>query len=67
MINDCTISTVSLAIGIAAAITTRVPIILITLAGLVAGALSMVAGEYVSVSSQFNIESADLKIEKIKR
>ncbi len=67
MINDCTLSTVSLAIGIEAAITTRVPIILITLAGLVAGALSMVAGEYVSVSSQFDIETADLKIEKIKR
>jgi VIT1/CCC1 family predicted Fe2+/Mn2+ transporter len=62
--NDGILSTTSLAIGIAAASTTRDPIILAALAGLVAGALSMAAGEYVSVSSQFDIETADLKREK---
>lgn len=48
---DGIISTISLAIGVAAASLAREPIILATMAGLVAGALSMVAGEYVSVSS----------------
>lgn len=62
--NDGILSTTSLAIGIAAASTTREPIVLAALAGLVAGALSMAAGEYVSVSSQADIESADLKREK---
>lgn len=62
--NDGIISTTSLAIGVAAASLTRDPIILSTLAGLVAGALSMAAGEYVSVSSQLDIEIADLKREK---
>ena len=50
--NDGIISISSLAIGVAAASTSREPIILATLAGLVAGALSMAAGEYVSVSTQ---------------
>lgn len=63
-INDGIISTSSLAIGVAAASVARDPIILATLAGLVAGALSMAAGEYVSVSSQVDIETADLKREK---
>ena len=58
--NDGIISISSLAIGIAAASTTRDPIMLATVAGLVAGALSMSAGEYVSVSSQTDIESADI-------
>ncbi|OYU79644.1 MAG: hypothetical protein CFE23_13235 [Flavobacterium sp. BFFFF1] len=58
--NDGILSTTSLAIGVAAASTTREPIILATLAGVVAGALSMAAGEYVSVSSQSDIETADL-------
>ncbi|CAM3413243.1 VIT family protein [Flavobacterium longum] len=58
--NDGIISVSSLAIGIAAATTTREPIALATLAGLVAGALSMAAGEYVSVSSQTDIEKADI-------
>lgn len=58
--NDGIISVSSLAIGIAAATTTREPIVLATLAGLVAGALSMAAGEYVSVSSQTDIEKADI-------
>ncbi|MEO7209356.1 MAG: VIT family protein [Chitinophagaceae bacterium] len=62
--NDGILSTTSLAIGVAAASDTRYPIVLAALAGLVAGALSMAAGEYVSVSSQSDIEVADLKREK---
>ncbi|WP_395047839.1 VIT family protein [Flavobacterium sp.] len=61
--NDGIISVSSLAIGIAAASTTREPIVLATVAGLVAGALSMAAGEYVSVSSQTDTEKADIKRE----
>lgn len=64
--NDGIISVSSLAIGVAAASTTREPIILATVAGLVAGALSMAAGEYVSVSSQTDIEKADIKREEIE-
>jgi VIT1/CCC1 family predicted Fe2+/Mn2+ transporter len=62
--NDGILSTTSIAIGVAAASSTRSPIILAALAGLVAGALSMAAGEYVSVSSQSDIETADLAREK---
>lgn len=62
--NDGILSTASIAIGIAAASTTREPIILATLAGLVAGALSMAAGEYVSVSSQTDLENADIEREQ---
>lgn len=62
--NDGIISLSSLAIGVAAASTTREPIILATVAGLVAGALSMAAGEYVSVSSQTDTEKADIEREK---
>ena len=62
--NDGIISISSLAIGIAAASTSREPILLATVAGLVAGALSMAAGEYVSVSSQTDIEKADIAREK---
>ncbi|TDT40556.1 VIT1/CCC1 family predicted Fe2+/Mn2+ transporter [Maribacter spongiicola] len=58
--NDGILSTASLVIGVAAASTTREPIILAGVAGLVAGALSMAAGEYVSVSSQEDLEKADL-------
>lgn len=61
--NDGIISISSLAIGIATASSTREPIILATVAGLVAGALSMAAGEYVSVSSQTDIEKADIERE----
>jgi len=61
--NDGIISISSLAIGVAAASTSREPIILATLAGLVAGALSMAAGEYVSVSSQTDTEKADIERE----
>ncbi len=62
--NDGILSTASIAIGVAAASDMREPVILATLAGLVAGALSMAAGEYVSVSSQTDIESADIEREK---
>jgi len=62
--NDGIISVSSLAIGVAAASTARDPILLATVAGLVAGALSMAAGEYVSVSSQTDIEKADIEREK---
>jgi VIT1/CCC1 family predicted Fe2+/Mn2+ transporter len=62
--NDGIISISSLAIGVAAASSTREPIILATVAGLVAGALSMAAGEYVSVSSQTDTEKADIEREK---
>lgn len=62
--NDGIISIASLAIGIAAASSTREPIVLATVAGLVAGALSMAAGEYVSVSSQTDVEKADIDRER---
>lgn len=61
--NDGIISTASIVIGIAAASQTRDPIVLAGVAGLVAGALSMAAGEYVSVGSQSDIETADLQRE----
>lgn len=62
--NDGIISISSLAIGVAAASVTRDPTVLATVAGLVAGALSMAAGEYVSVSSQTDTEHADIEREK---
>ncbi len=62
--NDGIISVSSLAIAISAASITRDPILLATIAGLVAGALSMAAGEYVSVSSQTDIEKADIQREQ---
>jgi len=62
--NDGILSTASIAIGVAAASDFREPVILATLAGLVAGALSMAAGEYVSVSSQTDVEKADIEREK---
>ena len=62
--NDGILSTSSIAIGVAAASEFREPVILATLAGLVAGALSMAAGEYVSVSSQTDVEKADIEREK---
>ena len=61
--NDGIISISSLAIGVAAASSAREPIALATVAGLVAGALSMAAGEYVSVSSQTDIEKSDIERE----
>jgi VIT1/CCC1 family predicted Fe2+/Mn2+ transporter len=62
--NDGILSTASIIIGVAAASDFREPIVLAGLAGLVAGAFSMAAGEYVSVSSQSDIEQADLVREK---
>ncbi|MFT6855591.1 MAG: VIT1/CCC1 family predicted Fe2+/Mn2+ transporter [Cyclobacteriaceae bacterium] len=64
--NDGIISIASLAIGVTAASDFREPVVLATLAGLVAGALSMAAGEYVSVSSQTDIEKADIEREQIE-
>ena len=62
--NDGILSTTSIVIGVAAASVSRDAIVLAALAGLVAGACSMAAGEYVSVSSQSDIEKADLNREK---
>ena len=62
--NDGLISTSSLVVGVAAAQSARDPILVAALAGLVAGALSMAAGEYVSVSSQADTEHADLDRER---
>ena len=62
--NDGIVSTASLIIGVAAASTTQANILLAGVAGLVAGAMSMAAGEYVSVSSQSDTENADLALEK---
>ncbi len=62
--NDGIVSTASLIIGVAAANTAHEGILLAGVAGLAAGAMSMAAGEYVSVSSQSDTENADLAIEK---
>ena len=62
--NDGLISTSSLVIGVAAAQAGREPVLIAGVAGLIAGALSMAAGEYVSVSSQADVERADLEQEK---
>ena len=62
--NDGIVSTASLIIGVAAASATKENVLLAGVAGLVAGAMSMAAGEYVSVSSQSDTEKADLAIEK---
>ena len=62
--NDGILSTTSIAIGVAAASDIKAPILLATLAGLVAGALSMAAGEFISVSSQTDVENADIEREK---
>lgn len=58
--NDGIVSTASLIVGVAAAAATRNDVLLAGVAGLVAGAMSMAAGEYVSVSSQSDTEQADL-------
>ncbi|MCC8018227.1 MAG: VIT family protein [Rikenellaceae bacterium] len=62
--NDGILSTTSIVIGVAAANSDRNAVVLAALAGLVAGACSMAAGEYVSVSSQTDVETADLAREK---
>ena len=62
--NDGIVSTASLIVGVAAAEATRSSVLITGVAGLVAGAMSMAAGEYVSVSSQSDTESADLARER---
>lgn len=62
--NDGIVSTASLIIGVAAAGASQASIFLAGIAGLVAGAMSMAAGEYVSVSSQSDTENADIALEK---
>lgn len=64
--NDGILSTASIAVGVAAASSDRDILVLATLAGVVAGALSMAAGEYVSVSSQTDVEAADIAREKVE-
>jgi vacuolar iron transporter family protein len=62
--NDGIVSTASLVVGVAAAAAGKQEVLLAGFAGLAAGALSMAAGEYVSVSSQADTETADLEREK---
>jgi vacuolar iron transporter family protein len=62
--NDGIVSTASLVVGVAAAEVARHDVVVTGVAGLVAGALSMAAGEYVSVSSQADTERADLRVER---
>src|SRR5271165_2473035 len=62
--NDGILSTASLVLGVAAAHATHANTMIAGVAGLVAGAMSMAAGEYVSVHSQADTEKADLKLER---
>ena len=62
--NDGIVSTASLIVGVAAAEASRSNVLVAGIAGLVAGAMSMAAGEYVSVSSQADTENADLARER---
>jgi len=62
--NDGIVSTASLIVGVAAAESSRANVFVAGIAGLVAGAMSMAAGEYVSVSSQADTENADLARER---
>jgi VIT1/CCC1 family predicted Fe2+/Mn2+ transporter len=62
--NDGIVSTASLLVGVAAASVERAQLVTVGMAGLVAGAMSMAAGEYVSVSSQADTEAADLARER---
>src|SRR5512140_1948593 len=62
--NDGIVSTASLVLGVAAARGTHNSVLVAGVAGLVAGAMSMAAGEYVSVHSQADTEQADLKLER---
>ena len=61
--NDGILSTASIAVGVTEASDTPEPLMLVTLAGLVAGVLSMATREFVSVSSQTDIEQADIERE----
>src|ERR1700731_236807 len=62
--DDGILSTASLVLGVAAAHGSRANLLIAGVAGLVAGAMSMAAGEYVSVHSQADTEQADLKLER---
>jgi VIT1/CCC1 family predicted Fe2+/Mn2+ transporter len=62
--NDGIVSTASLVIGVAAANSDRPAVLIAGVAGLIAGAISMAAGEYVSVHSQADTEKADLELER---
>lgn len=62
--NDGILSTASLILGVAAADSARSSVLVAGMAGLIAGAMSMAAGEYVSVSSQADTENADLERER---
>lgn len=64
--NDGIVSTASLVVGVAASQASRPSILVAGVAGLVAGAMSMAAGEYVSVSSQADTERADLERERVE-
>jgi VIT1/CCC1 family predicted Fe2+/Mn2+ transporter len=64
--NDGIISTASLMVGVASAASSSTEVMVAGVAGLVAGAMSMAAGEYVSVSSQSDTENADLARERIE-
>src|SRR3990167_3287178 len=64
--NDGIVSTASLVVGVAAAHSSQASILVAGVAGLVAGAMSMAAGEYVSVHSQADTEQADLSRERIE-
>lgn len=63
--NDGIVSTASLLVGVVAAGMAREDVLLAGLAGLTAGALSMAAGEFVSVSTQADVEAADLERERV--
>lgn len=62
--NDGILSTASLIVGVAASTATQSAVLIAGIAGLVAGAMSMATGEYVSVSSQSDTEQADLALER---
>lgn len=64
--NDGIVSTASLIVGIAAANMDQSSIVIAGVAGLVGGAMSMAAGEYISVSSQADTEAADLAVERLE-
>ncbi len=64
--NDGIISTASLLIGVASANTTHSALLVVGVAALIAGAMSMAAGEYISVSSQADIVNAEIKREKME-
>lgn len=64
--NDGVVSTASLIVGVSAGGSSHASIMLVGIAGLVAGAMAMAAGEYVSVHSQADTESADLSVERME-